>query len=412
MRAKVIAGIKFVKERKRIFKKIALAVAVFTIAYVSALVTVKNVVAGRIEKAIGLKTTIRSLNILPPFNIEVGGFEIEGLIKAERIRLAPSIRSLLSGRLAFNKIVIGAPEFTYQRNPPPVVPGGQEASETEKPVKKPDPVPGKEQPKIFPIEVKNLKVYSGKMNFFDTTSPSGKISVLIRDINFYITNLSTFGAKGRSNFDFKARLSWNTGEPDGTIALSGWADLHQKDISANLKIENIDAIVFYPYYSTWVDLEKARIEKARLKFNCDIKGKDNDIAADCHLELVDIVRRVRPVEEPQQKAERLTDAVLDMFKAMNQGRVVLDFTLHTKMDRPEFGFSNIKSAFEGKLMQARTSAGLRPQDVLIWPGRWVKSGLKSGADLSSALVDGIFDLGNGIKRFFEDKVNTSSPAQE
>jgi hypothetical protein len=62
-------------------------------------------------------------------------------------------------------------------------------------------------------------------------------------------------------------------------------------------------------------------------------------------------------------------------------------------------------------MQARTSAGLRPQDVLIWPGRWVKSGLKSGADLSSALVDGIFDLGNGIKRFFEDKVNTSSPAQ-
>ncbi|MDD5725704.1 MAG: hypothetical protein PHX28_06145, partial [Candidatus Omnitrophica bacterium] len=65
MRAKVIAGIKFVKERKRIFKKIAMAVAVFTIAYVSALVTVKNVVAGRIEKAIGLKTTIRSLNILP-----------------------------------------------------------------------------------------------------------------------------------------------------------------------------------------------------------------------------------------------------------------------------------------------------------------------------------------------------------
>ena len=112
---------------------------------------------------------------------------------------------------------------------------------------------------------------------------------------------------------------------------------------ASLKIENIDAIAFYPYYSTWVDLEKARIEKAKLNFSSKIRGKDNDISAQCHLELTDIVRKVRPPEEAQQKAERLTDAVLDMFKAMNQGKVVLDFTLHTKMDHPQFGFENIKS---------------------------------------------------------------------
>ncbi|MCX5668509.1 MAG: hypothetical protein NTX89_00065, partial [Candidatus Omnitrophica bacterium] len=103
--------------------------------------------------------------------------------------------------------------------------------------------------------------------------------------------------------------------------------------------------------------------------------------------------------------------VLDMFKSMNQGKVVLDFVLHTKMDRPEFGFANIKSAFEGKLMQARSSAGLRPQDVLSWPGRWVRSGIKSGTDLSNAIIDGVFDLGNGIKKFFEDRIDNTVPAQ-
>ena len=404
---RAIAGIKFIKERKRLFKKVSVVVIIFTVIYVFGLMAVKSMVASRIEKSIGLKTKIQSLNILPPFNLEVGGFEIENLVKAERIRLAPSIRSLLFGKLAFNKIVIGGLEFTYQRNPPPVVPEDEAA--IQKPAQ-PAPPSGDAPGKIFPVTIKSLKIYSGRLNFLDTTSPSGKIGITIKDIDLYVTNLSTFSIKDRSNFNLKANLSWNTGEPDGRILLTGWVDFYKKDISADLKIENIDAIVFYPYYSTWVDLEKARIDKAKLRFRSQIKGKNNDVAADCHLELVDIVRKVRSSQEPQEKAERLTDAVLDMFKSMNQGKVVLDFVLHTKLDQPEFGFANIKSAFEGKLMQARASAGLRPQDVLSWPGRWVKSGIKSGTSLSNALVDGIFDLGNGIKHFFEDKVD-QTPTQ-
>ncbi|MBU4467149.1 MAG: DUF748 domain-containing protein [Candidatus Omnitrophica bacterium] len=391
------------RDWKKLFTIVATVVIIFSLVYAVILLTAKTIIANKIQKATGLKTSISKLSILPPLNIEVRGFEIAGLIKADRIYLAPSIRCLLFGKLAFNKIVIDRPEITYQRNLPaePVKDSRAPAEESQgEPV-----VSAATQGKVFPVIIKSLKVYSGRLNFIDTTAASGKISILIKDINFYITNLATSGAKGVSNFDLKGNLSWNTGEPDGKILLQGWLDFYKKDISAVLKVENIDAIVFYPYYSTWVDLGKARIDKAKLSFNCNIKGQHNDVAADCHLELVDIVRKVRLTEEPQQKAERLTDAVLDMFKSMNQGKVVLDFVLHTKMDQPEFGFANIKSAFEGKLMQARSNAGLRPQDVLSWPGRWLQSVIKSGTDLSNAVIDGVFDLGNGIKKFFEDRMN-------
>jgi hypothetical protein len=80
------------------------------------------------------------------------------------------------------------------------------------------------------------------------------------------------------------------------------------------------------------------------------------------------------------------------------------------MDHPQFGFENIKSAFEGKLMEARTSSGLRPQDMLLWPGKMLQSGIKSGSDLTRAVVDGVFALGNGLKKFFEDAMN--SPTSE
>jgi len=158
-------------------------------------------------------------------------------------------------------------------------------------------------------------------------------------------------------------------------------------------------------------LGKGAYRKAKLNFNSKITGENNDVSAQCHLELADIVRKPRPPEEPQQKAERLTDAVLDMFKAMNQGKVVLDFTLHTKMDHPQFGFENIKSAFEGKLMEARSYSGLRPQDMLLWPGKLLQGGIKSGSDLSKAAIDGVFALGNGMKKFFEDIMNKQTPAK-
>ncbi|HNW39881.1 MAG TPA: DUF748 domain-containing protein [Candidatus Omnitrophota bacterium] len=396
---------------KKIFKIIAIAVIVFSLIYTVFLLAAKIIIAAKIEKATGLKTTISKIDIRPPFNIEVRGFEIANLVKADRIRIAPSIRSLLFGKLAFNKIVIGSPEIIYQRDPVLIEPVSDPRApvvENQNAPSAPAASPGK----VFPVEIRKLKIYSGRLNFIDNSAASGKINILIKDINFYITNLSTYGTKDVSNFELKGNVSWNTSEPDGKILLQGWVDFYKKDISAVLKVEDIDAIVFYPFYSNWVNLEDALIDGANLSFNCNLQGKNNDVAVTFHLELVDMVRKVRPPGVPQKKAERITDAVLDAFKSMDQeGRVALDSTFHTKMDQPEFSFANIKSAFEGKLMQARASAGLRPRDMLSWPGRWVRSGFKSGTDLSNAFMDGMFDLGNGIKKFFEDRMNKPVPAQ-
>jgi hypothetical protein len=402
----------FMKNWKKLFIVIVTVVIIFSLVYAVILLAAKTIIVNKIEKATGLKTTISKLSILPLLNIEARGFEVVHLIKADRVYVAPSIRSILLGKLAFNQIVISNPEIAYQRNPPVVEPVKDSQAPAVESQAEPVAFVTTTPDKVFPVIIRKLKVDSGRLNFVDNTAASGKISVLIKDINFYITNISTSGTKGVSNFDLKGNLSWNTGEPDGKISLHGWVDFYKKDLQAVLKIENIDAIVFYPYYSTWVNLEKARIQQAKLHFNCDIKGVNNDVSADCHLELADMVRKVRLLEEPQQKAERITDAVLDMFKSMDQGKVVLDFVLHTKMDRPEFGFANIKSAFEGKLMQARSSAGMRPQDMLSLPVRWVRNGIKSGTDLSNAVIDGIFDLGNGIKKFFEDRMNNPAPIQE
>jgi len=394
------------KNWKKIFAIIAILVISLNCVYAFLVFKAKFILADKLESAFGRKVSIGQLNLKPPLNLELMDLDVENLVKIGYIYISPSIPRLLTGKIALNKVRIVRPVISCERSLPaaekvadnPVTPN---ISETGKP-EGVNPAPVKEGLKLV---IKSLKIRSGEIYFVDHTADLRNVTVVVKNIDVNLKNLYTYPVDILVNFNLSGRLPWKSGEPDGKIYLDGWVNPYKKDMSANLKIEDIDAIAFYPYYSNWVDLEKARIDKAKLNFSSKITGENNDISAQCHLELADIVRKVRPPEEPQQKAERLTDAVLDMFKAMNQGKVVLDFTLHTKMDHPQFGFENIKSAFEGKLMQARTNSGLRPQDMLLWPGKLLQSGVRSGSDLTKAAVDGVFALGNGLKKFFEDGMN-------
>lgn len=402
------------KNWKNIFISLTVLVIVFSCVYAFLLFKGKFILADKLQAITGQKVTIGQLILKPPFNLELKDLDIAGLAKIDYIYVSPSIPYLLTGKLALNKVRIIRPRITCERSLPPEQATIDSAPVLDKPLDNLLDKPKEEVPPAtkssWHLVIKSLKIRSGEIHFIDHASDSRSVTVILKNIDFNLRNLYTYPADVVADFELNGRLPWQSGEPDGKIYLNGWLNSYKKDMFASLKIENIDAIAFYPYYSTWVDLEKARIDKAKLNFSSKIQGKDNDISAQCHLELADIVRKVRLPEEPEQKAERLTDAVLDMFKAMNQGKVILDFTLHTKMDRPEFGFANIKSAFEGKLMQARASSGLRTQDVLLLPGKMLQSGIRSGTDLSRAVVDGVFALGNGLKKIFEDAMNKEIPA--
>ena len=62
------------------------------------------------------------------------------------------------------------------------------------------------------------------------------------------------------------------------------------------------------------------------------------------------------------------------------------------MDRPEFGFGNIRMAFENKVAQARSSLGFGSKDVLMFPTKLVEGTVKRTTDLSKAVIDGTVAL--------------------
>jgi len=337
--------------------------------------------------------TIGYLGIIPPLNLQLKNLDIPGVVKIDSLYISPSIPGLLSGNIVFNEIRLTRPKFTYERSPQER-PSDTESAKSKTSISE-ESTKGRQQLRFI---FKRLTIKDGKINFIDRTVSEQGIKIAIESIFFNLKNLYMLPRSVISNFDLKAKIPWQQGGEVGKIEAQGWLNLFTKDIQAKLKITDIDGIYLFPYYSNWVDLEKARIEKAKLNFSSNIQGANNEITAQCHLELTDIVRKPLPPEASKEKAARITDAVLDIFRALNQGKIVLDFTIKTKMDKPVFGFGDIKTAFEDKLAQGRKSNIFDPQYVLAIPAKLLEGLVRGATDVSKAVIGGTFAVGEEIKK--------------
>jgi len=376
---------------KIFFSAIIVFALLFSAVYFYLVFKGRSMIIEQLQALTGKKVHLGSFDLTLPLDLEIKKLQIEELANIDDVFVSTSILGLLTGRIVFNKVEIIKPEFSYVRAPAQEAELAQQSSGHIAKFKKP--------PLRFLF--KRIIIKDGKIDLMDRTVSAEGLKITVKEINFDLSNLYVFPRSVITNFELKGKIPWQEGQEEGKIEVEGWLNLVKKDMQASLKITDIDGIYLYPYYSNWVDLEKARIEKAKLNFTSNITGLNNNVTAECHLELSDIVRKSRPSEEPEEKAERITNAVLDIFRALNQGKIVLDFTIRTKMDRPEFGFSSIKMAFEDKIAKGRKTNGFKVQDVLSLPGNIIQGTAKGATDISKAVLDGALSIGKELKKTVE-----------
>lgn len=383
------------KSRKNIILLVFCALAVlFITAYLFVAIKGKALLVKELENLTHKKVTLEHFSLTPGLKLEIKNLEIEGLAKLRFVSLSPSFTGLLKGKLVFNQLTLIRPELFLDKVPVPVTDTRVSTAVIE-PQAVNNPPSGKNI--SIPFGIVRFTIKEGAVTFIDQTVSSGSIKIEVKNINASIKNLYLYPNSAVTEFKLQAIIPWKDNEDQGKIDLEGWINSLKKDIRATLKINDIDAVYLYPYYSYWVDLDKARIEKAKLNFSSEIHGLNNNVTLDCHLELSDMVRKPLEIGEQEEKASKITNIVLDRFKMMDNGKVELNFAIKTKMDSPQFGFDNFKLAFEGKIMKGRGPSRFKLYDTLILPVKVVEGGAKSFMDLSRAMIDGIFAIGNEFK---------------
>jgi hypothetical protein len=266
---------------------------------------------------------------------------------------------------------------------------------------------------ISHILLEHLTVTDSTVNFIDRNISEKGIKLTLTGVSFDLQNLMyPLKSSVITSFEMTGKIPWGEGKESGTVQVRGWANLFKKDIQAKVKIDDIDGLTFYPYYAQWVNLENARIQKAKLAFNSDIQGLNNEVTADCHLELKEIAFKPRPPEEEAGRAEKIAQLVLGFFKSMSDGKIVMDFAVKTKMDCPQIGFGDLQIAFEDKIQQARKEEGLGPEGVFKLPGKIIEGTVKGATGFSKALIDGTFIAGKEFGKAIEDSFRKGQPADK
>ena len=369
----------------------------------------KDIVVSQLEKFLNRKVKLDAAILSFPLNLELKKINIEGLVQADSIFISPSINGLIARKITLNKISLLRPKVKVEiseqgnLNLAFLPPTSGSSPEIQSKDSKPDPPPAKQ----IPVFIKYLVVKNGQLELLDKKIKAEGLKLQIKDINVKLVNLANFPSQAVTRFNIKGKIPWAGDTLEGKIEANGWLNLFKKDIQANLKIYDIDGIYLHPYYANWVDLEKSRIEKAKLNFLSDITGKNNDVIANCRLELTDIVFTPRPPEQEAEKAEKIATAVLGIFKTLNEGKIVLNFTVKTKLDVPRFGVDSIRSAVDETISKGQQSSSI-VEEIIKIPGKITKEAI----DVPKAVIEKSAEIGKELKKALEGAFKREKPEEE
>lgn len=371
----------------------------------------KDILTAKLEGAFKKKVTIASVTTSFPLDLHIKGLEVENLFKIDELVAGGGVLDIFRRSFRLSSLKIIKPEVYIERAAPgkPIakVEPAPQVNYTQNKLSSaaagqlsPNPLMLAQRKLLSPkFSVGRFAVSRGTLNFIDKSAGDKELKVRIQDVYLKIDNLNFKGSGFQiTSFEFRGKVPWREGQKEGKIEIEGWIDFAKKDMKAAVNISDIDGVYLYPYYSQWVDLEKARIESAKLNFTSNITGLNNNLTAECHLELTDIVRKPRAPEELSQKEERITNTIIDTFKAVDQGKIILDFTYRTKMNRPEFGFGVISMAFQNKLNNGLKDKRLGVDAVVKIPVHLVEGTVKGAADISKAAIAGTSGIAIEVKK--------------
>jgi len=352
-------------------------------------------IANRLKALTHKNVTIGHLGITPTLKFEFKDVNIEGAFKARSVIVAPSFLLFITGNIGFNEIKAIDPEFTYEK----FAAAAPQAAADNGTAAVPAVIPERpKERKPLPFVFKQISVTGGKFIFIDHTVGAEGIRLVVEDISLRIGNLPLVSRPMITPFALKGVIPWQAGEAKGKIAAEGWLDLYKKDMHASLKIIGIDGVYLSPYYSQWVDVQKTGIEKAKLDFTSNINGLDDDVAAECHFELRDIIFHQPSGDGQEEKGRKIAKAVFKFFQSLDNGKIELNFTYRTKMSRPQLGMGTVVGAVENKF-----NSGIKEKkrpiigDVFVLPVRLLEGAVRASTDLSKAVIDGTVAVGKELK---------------
>ncbi|BBO20257.1 MAG: hypothetical protein HKUEN07_14830 [Rhodocyclaceae bacterium] len=286
---------------------------------------------GKVEQALGPESEIGEIRLglsaVEVLKLRVkapAGWPAPDTLRAERIRIAPDLLALLSGKVGVSSIVVEGGYVSALRSTDGklrVVPSLLEKKEEKK-----EPGKGPE------VSIGAIELKDGALEFFDATVRKPAHKVRLEQLQAKVTDLHLPDLKAKSRLHLDGVLKGV--RSDGKILIDGWMTFASKDSELRNTLRGVDLIALQPYL---LKASEGGVRKGTLDLDLQSTIKANHLHAPGTLTLNGLELESGGTFMGMPRA-----AVVGMMKDKND-RISIKFTLDGKLDDPNFrlneGFS-------------------------------------------------------------------------
>lgn len=210
-----------------------------------------HLLKGKIEQALGPRGEVKEIRV-GLGSVDIVGLRLpappaEGkaawpasdLLRAERVRVVPSLADLLGARVVLSSIRIEGAYLSLLRTPEQklrLLPGllDQPAKAPEQPT-----------PDMPEIQIGRIELADSAVEYFDASIQRPPLKIRLEQIQVSLDNLHLPDLKGQSKLQVSGIIKGQ--HRDGRLEIAGQTELASKDSDIKTRLRGVDLLTFKPY---------------------------------------------------------------------------------------------------------------------------------------------------------------------
>ena len=341
----------------------------------------------KVVEALGPDSEVKELRVSWSA-VEVDGLRIKGrpgwpaadTLRAERVVIVPSLRSILSGQIRVSSITVVKPYLSALRTKDgklQVVPSLMAGRE------------GKGQTAPPAVAISRISLQDGVVELFDATVASPPLKVRLERIQATLRDVLVPALTGKSRFDLAGVLKGV--RRDGQVTVAGWAEVATKDSSVKTTLRSVDLVALQPYLTKATE---TRVQNGVLDLDLQSEVSKNRLRAPGKVVISDL--EFAPSRGAFDTFMGVPRAAVVSFLKDKENKIAVNFIIEGDVNNPQFA---LNEAFATRVASAMAeNLGVSIRGVAEGVGSLGQKGLEAVGGAAKGVGSAVQQLFGGQKK--------------
>ena len=346
---------------------------------------------GKVVEALGPDSKVKELRVRWSA-VELDGLRIKArrgwptadTLRADRVVIVPSLRSLLSGRIQVSSITVVRPYLSALRTRDgklQVVPSLLAGAASE----------GKAAagPPARSVTISRITLEDGVVELFDATVAQPPLKIRLEKIQAAMRDVVAPALTGKSRFDLAALVKGL--QRDGRATVSGWVEVASKDSAVKLQLRSVDLVLLQPYLT---QATETRVQRGALDLDLDSEVKQNRLRAPGKVVISDL--EFTPTRGVLDTFMGVPRAAVVNFLKNRENKIAINFILEGDINNPRFA---LNEAFATRLATGLAeNLGVSIRGVAEGVGTLGQKGLEAAGEAAKGVGGALQQLLGGQRK--------------